>query len=73
MGAYEGPKPNPLASDGGKSYNVAFNLRPPSVGNNQAKAQERMNECSRPRRLYNNRKYIVFESLRRDQGGWMIQ
>lgn len=61
MGTYEGLNPGPLASDEGKKLQLGFHLRPPSVGDNQAKGQRRMNECSKPRRLHNNRKYIVFK------------
>lgn len=41
----------------------ASSLRPTSVGDNQAKRQERKNECSRPRSLHSKRKQHVFEEL----------
>lgn len=41
----------------------ASSLRPTSVGDNQAKRQERKNECSKPRSLHSKRKQHVFEEL----------
>lgn len=54
-----------------KRCNLSASLRPVSVGGDQG--QEKKNECSRPSGLHSKTKYCVFEALREDQHGWMME